>query len=392
VTWPHKPKSSPPLLLAPRMSDLAPYAVCQANSRGRQHPDSEPSHRGEFQRDRDRIVHSTAFRRLEYKTQVFVNHEGDLFRTRLTHSLEVAQIARGIARALKLNEDLVEAISLAHDLGHTPFGHAGQEALNDCMHDHGGFEHNLQSLRTVDLLEERYAAFDGLNLCFETREGIIKHCSPENARRLGELGERFISRTQPSMEAQICNLADEIAYNNHDVDDGLRAGLITLEQLEEVSLFARHAADVRRLYPGIGGRRLIHETIRRMINALVCDLVETTADNIAGWRPKDLAEVRLRGEALVAFSDDMGNAQRLMKRFLRSHLYQHFQVLRMANKARHIICDLFAAFTSTPRLLPPQYQMPGSSEQARRVADYIAGMTDRYAIKEHRRLFAIGES
>ncbi|MBN8438068.1 MAG: deoxyguanosinetriphosphate triphosphohydrolase [Candidatus Accumulibacter sp.] len=374
------------------MSELAPYAVCQANSRGRQHPDSEPSHRGEFQRDRDRIVHSTAFRRLEYKTQVFVNHEGDLFRTRLTHSLEVAQIARGIARALQLNEDLVEAISLAHDLGHTPFGHAGQDALNDCMRDHGGFEHNLQSLRTVDLLEERYAAFDGLNLCFETREGIIKHCSPENARRLGELGERFISRTQPSMEAQICNLADEIAYNNHDVDDGLRAGLITLEQLEDVSLFARHAADVRRLYPGIGGRRLIHETIRRMINALVCDLVETTAANIACGRPADLAEVRLRCAALVVFSDDMGNAQRLMKRFLRSHLYQHFQVLRMANKARHIICDLFAAFTSNPRLLPPQYQEPGSSEQARRVADYIAGMTDRYAIKEHRRLFAIGES
>jgi dGTPase len=248
-------------------------------------PDSEPAHRSEFQRDRDRIVHSTAFRRLEYKTQVFVNHEGDLFRTRLTHSLEVAQIARGIARSLQLNEDLAEAISLAHDLGHTPFGHAGQDALNDCMREHGGFEHNLQSLRTVDLLEERYAAFDGLNLCFETREGIVKHCSLENARQLGELGERFLNRTQPSLEAQICNLADEIAYNNHDVDDGLRAGLITLEQLaggQPVCPARRRCPE--RVYPGLGGRRLIHETIRRMINALVCDLIETTAANIAHGR------------------------------------------------------------------------------------------------------------
>jgi len=373
------------------MPELAAYAVCAANSRGRHYPDAEAAHRNDFQRDRDRIVHSTAFRRLEYKTQVFVNHEGDLFRTRLTHSLEVAQIARGIARALRLNEDLVEAISLAHDLGHTPFGHAGQEALNECMHAHGGFEHNLQSLRTVDLLEERYAAFDGLNLCFETREGIVKHCSLANARLLGELGERFMHRTQPSLEAQICNLADEIAYNNHDLDDGLRAGLITLEQLDEVSLFAQHVAEVRRLYSGVGGRRLIHETIRRMINALVCDLIETTADHIARHGPADLAAVRL-APPLVAFSEELGQAQRIMKRFLRTQLYQHYQVLRMANKAQRIVSDLFVAFTANPRLLPPQYQAPADADQVRRVADYIAGMTDRYAIKEHRRLFAVGES
>jgi dGTPase len=371
--------------------ELAAYAVSAINSRGRHYPDAQPSHRSDFQRDRDRIVHSTAFRRLEYKTQVFVNHEGDLFRTRLTHSLEVAQIARGIARALRLNEDLAEAISLAHDLGHTPFGHAGQEALNNCMHAHGGFEHNLQSLRTVDLLEERYAAFDGLNLCFETREGIVKHCSLENARHLGELGERFLNRTQPSLEAQICNLADEIAYNNHDVDDGLRAGLITLEQLAEVGLFAQHVAAVRGLYPGLGGRRLIHETIRRMINALVCDLIETTATNIARHQPRDVTAVRL-APPLVAFSDDLRQAQRHMKRFLRTHLYQHYQVLRMASKAQRIIADLFVAFTANPRLLPPQYQLPAEGDQVRRVADYIAGMTDRYAIREHRRLFAIGES
>lgn len=370
------------------MHELAPYAVSSANSRGRRHGDQPPSYRSEFQRDRDRIVHSTAFRRLEYKTQVFVNHEGDLFRTRLTHSLEVAQIARGIARALHLNEDLVEAISLAHDLGHTPFGHAGQDALNECMRAHGGFEHNLQSLRIVDLLEERYAAFDGLNLCFETREGIVKHCSAENALKLGELGERFIDRKQASLEAQICNFADVIAYNNHDVDDGLRSGLISLEQLEEVGLFARHVADVRVAHPGLAGRRQIHETIRRMINALVCDMIETTASNIARHEPKSLAEVRL-APPLVGFSEGLREAQREMKRFLRRHLYQHFQVLRMTSKAQRIVSDLFAAFIGDPRMLPQQYQSEG--DQPRRVADYIAGMTDRYAMKEHRRLFAVGE-
>jgi len=370
------------------MHDLAPYAVTSVNTRGRRYADQAPAYRSEFQRDRDRIVHSTAFRRLEYKTQVFVNHEGDLFRTRLTHTLEVAQIARGIARALRLNEDLVEAISLAHDLGHTPFGHAGQDALNACMSGHGGFEHNLQSLRIVDLLEERYASFDGLNLCFETREGIVKHCSPENAIKLGELGERFINRTQASLEAQICNYADEIAYNNHDVDDGLRSGLISLDELEEVCLFARHVAVARSAYPDLGGRRLIHETIRRMINALVCDMIEKTASNIARHDPKTLAEARL-GLPLVGFSDELREAQRELKRFLRKHLYQHYQVLRMTSKAQRIVSDLFSAFVSDPRLLPLQFQ--DEADQPRRVADYIAGMTDRYAMKEHRRLFAVGE-
>ena len=382
-------KLSKQLVLVPLMFELAPYAVSQVNSKGRRYADEPPLYRSEFQRDRDRIVHSTAFRRLEYKTQVFVNHEGDLFRTRLTHSLEVAQIARGIARALRLNEDLVEAISLAHDLGHTPFGHAGQDALNECMRNHDGFEHNLQSLRIVDQLEECYAAFDGLNLCFETREGIVKHCSAENALKLGELGERFINHTQPSLEAQICNLADEIAYNNHDVDDGLRSGLISLEQLEDVSLFSRYVAEVRAAHPSLNnGRCLVHETVRRMINALVCDLIETTARNISKQSLRDIAEVR-HGTVMVGFSGELREAQKEMKRFLRTHLYQHFQVLRMTSKAQRIVNDLFSAFISDSRMLPPQYQ--NDSDQARRVADYIAGMTDRYAIREHRRLFSVGD-
>jgi len=344
--------------------------------------------RSDFQRDRDRIVHSTAFRRLEYKTQVFVNHEGDLFRTRLTHSLEVAQIARATCRTLRLNEDLAEAVALAHDLGHTPFGHAGQDALHECMREHGGFEHNLQSLRIVDKLEERYAAFDGLNLTFETREGIVKHCSLDNARQLGDVGERFLGGGQPTLEAQICNLADEIAYNNHDVDDGLRSGFITLEQLREVRLFARHVALVEAEHPQLRDRRLIHETVRRMINALVSDLVATTAAAVTACAPADVDALR-RCPQLAAFSPALAEENRELKRFLRTHLYRHYQVLRMTSKARRIIGDLFAAFISDPRLLPPQYLH--SENQPRAVADYIAGMTDRYAMKEHRRLFAVGE-
>jgi len=368
----------------------APYAVGVANSRGRAIAEAAPAERSEFQRDRDRIVHSTAFRRLEYKTQVFVNHEGDLFRTRLTHSIEVAQIGRGIARALRLNEDLVEAIALAHDLGHTPFGHAGQEALNECMRDHGGFEHNLQSLRTVDLLEERYAAFDGLNLCFETREGILKHCSLLNARALGELGRRFLDDRRPSLEAQICNLADSIAYNNHDIDDGLRASLLMLEQLEEVGAFYSHVVEVRREYPNLSGRRLIHETIRRMINAHVLDLITETRRRIAALAPRSLDDIHA-APPLVTFSDDMGVQQRSLKIFLRDNLYRHYQVLRMTNKARRIVTELFGAFMDEPSLLPPQYQQMAAAGLPRAVADYIAGMTDRYAIREHRRLFAVGE-
>jgi len=373
------------------MPEFAPYAVRDENSRGRAHPEPRPKARGEFQRDRDRIVHSTAFRRLEYKTQVFVNHEGDLFRTRLTHSIEVAQIARSIARALQLNDDLAEAISLAHDLGHTPFGHAGQDALNECMHSHGGFEHNLQSLRIVERLEERYAAFDGLNLMFETREGILKHCSPARARELGELGLRFLESRNPSLEAQICNLADGIAYNNHDVDDGLRSGLIDLEQLGAVSLFARHAAAVDAEYPVLAGRRRVHETIRRMIDSQVTDLLTESMRRIAEAAPKTVDDVA-SAPALIEFSAAMRAENAVMKAFLRDNLYRHYQVLRMTSKARRIIGDLFTAFMTDVGLLPPQYQQMAVSEGlARAVADYIAGMTDRYAMKEHRRLFAVGE-
>jgi dGTPase len=370
---------------------LAPYAVCDRVSRGRRVAEPSPAGRSEFQRDRDRIVHSTAFRRLEYKTQVFVNHEGDLFRTRLTHSLEVAQIARSIARALRLNEDLTEAIALAHDLGHTPFGHSGQEALDACMKPHGGFEHNLQSLRVVDVLEERYAAFDGLNLCYETREGILKHCSRANARRLGELGERFLKNRRPSLEAQLCNLADEIAYNNHDVDDGLRSGLLDLEQLAEVTAFARPLREVRKLHPGLPERRVIHETVRRMIGVLVSDLTDTSAKNIRAANPRSLDEVR-EAPGLVAFSPRVQREQQELKSFLRDHLYRHYRVQRMAAKARRVVRELFEAFTSDPRLLPPQDQARAAGCLHRAAADYIAGMTDRYAIREHRRLFAVDEA
>ncbi|WP_442794014.1 deoxyguanosinetriphosphate triphosphohydrolase [Paraburkholderia sp. HD33-4] len=370
---------------------LAPYAAHSSQSRGRRYPETAPSARTEFQRDRDRIVHSTAFRRLEYKTQVFVNHEGDLFRTRLTHSLEVAQIARSVARNLRVNEDLVEAISLAHDLGHTPFGHAGQDALNECMREHGGFEHNLQSLAVVDELEEHYGAFNGLNLCFETREGILKHCSRDNARRLGELGERFLEGRQPSLEAQIANVADEIAYNNHDVDDGLRSGLLSLEQLAEVELWQTHCEAARSDYPQIEGRRLIHETVRRVINTLIVDLIETTRANLARYAPASLDDVR-SAPPLVAHSDAVAAQAAALKRFLFRNMYRHYRVMRMANKARRVVVGLFDAFTDDPRLLPPDYQSTDATRQPRLIAHYIAGMTDRYALKEYRRLFVIDDN
>ncbi|MGX7004684.1 deoxyguanosinetriphosphate triphosphohydrolase [Caballeronia sp. KNU42] len=387
---------------------LAPYAAHSAESRGRRFEEKPPVARTEFQRDRDRIVHSTAFRRLEYKTQVFVNHEGDLFRTRLTHSLEVAQIARSVARNLRVNEDLVEAISLAHDLGHTPFGHAGQDALNECMHDHGGFEHNLQSLVVVDQLEEHYGAFDGLNLCFETREGILKHCSHENALKLGALGERFLNRKQPSIEAQIANVADEIAYNNHDVDDGLRSGLITLDQLADVALWQTHYEAARGEYPHIEGRRLIHETIRRIINTLIVDLIESTSENLGRLNPQSVDDVR-DAPALVMHSAAVAAQATELKRFLYKNLYRHYQVMRMANKAGRVVSGLFKAFNDDPRLLPPAYQARGpiaeesandprgsesasGSTQARLIAHYIAGMTDRYALKEYGRLFVIDDN
>ena len=375
---------------------LAPYAAHSATSRGRRFSEPAPASRTEFQRDRDRIIHSTAFRRLEYKTQVFVNHEGDLFRTRLTHSIEVAQIARSIARNLCLNEDLVEAISLAHDLGHTPFGHAGQEALNACMKDFGGFEHNLQSLRVVDELEEHYGAFDGLNLMFDTREGILKHCSLANAKKFGDIGLRFIEKKQPTLEAQLANLADEIAYNNHDIDDGLRSGLLTIAQLDEVDFFARHRREVESIYPGITGRRAIHETIRRMINALIVDLIHASELQIRDAHLKTVDDVR-NADALITFSDAMRAEAWTLKRFLRQNLYQHYQVNRMTSKARRIITELFDAFMQEPALLSSDYQATDGDGcqkeqiQARKVADYIAGMTDRYAMREHRRLFVVDE-
>ncbi len=371
---------------------LAPYAAHAAATRGRRFAEPASASRTEFQRDRDRIIHSSAFRRLEYKTQVFVNHEGDLFRTRLTHSIEVAQIARSIARNLQLNEDLVEAISLAHDLGHTPFGHAGQDALNACMKYYGGFEHNLQSLRVVDTLEERYGAFDGLNLVFETREGILKHCSLANAAKLGDVGLRFIERKQPSLEAQLANLADEIAYNNHDIDDGLRSGLLTIGQLDEIELYGRQRREVERAYPGIGGRRAILETVRRMINALIVDLIETSAQLIGDAGVRDIEDVR-KAAPLIRFSETMSAEANELKHFLRHNLYQHYQVNRMTSKARRIVVDLFEAFMREPKLLAPDYQVtpPDTARQARKVADYIAGMTDRYAMREHRRLFMVDE-
>lgn len=374
-----------------RERGLAPYSAAAGGTRGRRHPEAPPRGRSQYQRDRDRIVHSTAFRRLEYKTQVFVNHEGDLFRTRLTHSLEVAQLSRSIARNLALDEDLTEAIALAHDLGHTPFGHSGQDALNACMRPFGGFEHNLQSLRVVDLLELRYPSFDGLNLTFETREGILKHCSLRDARELGDVGERFIKRERPSLEAQIANLADEIAYNNHDVDDGLRSGLLELEQLAEVCIFKRHMSDALNAFPQLAGRRLVHETVRRMIDTLVNDVIAASSTLIQKLAPASIAEVRA-APPLVAFSASLGEEQRELKRFLHEHLYRHYRVARMASKARRIVTELFDAFLAEPQLLPPEFQARAHDDKARAIADYIAGMTDRYAIREHRRLFAVEEN
>lgn len=375
------------------VANLASYASHPEASRGRTYAEESDPKRNPYQRDRDRIIHCHSFRRLEYKTQVFVNHEGDLFRTRLTHSLEVAQIGRALARNLLINEDLVEAICLAHDLGHTPFGHAGQDALNDYMREHlpkevGGFEHNLQSLRMVDELEERYADFNGLNLTFETRSGILKHCSLKNARDLGEVGQRFLDRTQPSLEAQLANLADEIAYNNHDIDDGLRSGLINLDQLSRVEIFSQHHADVKQKYPTLGGKRLISETIRRMINTLITNVTEYTLSQINEHRVKTPEDVA-NAPVLVAFSPEMRGLQDELKQFLLQNLYRHYKVMRMAIKSRRVIHELFDAFLDEPRLLPPDHRFKDANRQARGIADYIAGMTDRYAIKEHRRIYKI---
>jgi len=370
---------------------LQPYACSSTSVRGRRFAEAPAPTRSDFQRDRDRIVHSTAFRRLVYKTQVFLNHEGDLFRTRLTHSLEVAQLARSIARTLGLNEDLVEAIALAHDLGHTPFGHAGQDALNECLlaaaPASGGFEHNLQSLRVVDKLEERYPDHDGLNLCFETREGILKHCSAANARYLesrepGGVGRRFLERAQPSLEAQLCNLADEIAYNAHDIDDGVRSGLLSLEQVETVPLFRRFLREALDQHPGLRGRRLLFESIRRMLSEQVYDVLRATGAALAAAAPTSVDEVR-QGRALVAFSAEMADEGRALKRFLRDNLYRHPQVEDTTGRAKVVIRDLFAAYHAEPP--QPLSSLPADN-LPRALADYIAGMTDRFALREHERL------
>ncbi len=375
-------------------SGLAPYAAHQSTSRGRLYAEISHSYRGEFQRDRDRIIHATAFRRLIYKTQVFVNHEGDLYRTRLTHSLEVAQIAGTVADALGLNRQLVEAVCLAHDLGHTPFGHAGQDSLNTCMRNYGGFEHNLQSLRVVDELEDKYADFPGLNLSYETREGILKHCSRRNARDLGELGKRFLEGGHAGLEAQLANIADAVAYNNHDVDDGLRAGLISVEELCTVDLFHQQYEQVQQTYPGIHERKATHETVRGMINFIVTDLLDTSRANLEREQPTDIEAVRALPKELIAFSPAVLEQHLALKKFLRGGLYQHEKVLEMTTRADRIVTGLFELYFADPAQMPAEHahkadewgQQLGQTGRARAVADYVAGMTDRYAQSEYRRL------
>ena len=372
---------------------MAPYACDPAQSRGRRYFEKPAPTRTEYQRDRDRIVHSTAFRRLVYKTQVFLNHEGDLFRTRLTHSLEVAQLGRSIARSLRLNEDLVETIALAHDLGHTPFGHAGQDALHECVSPllSEGFEHNLQSLRVVDELEERYPAYNGLNLSFETREGILKHCSHANALKLEErepagVARRFLDRTQPSLEAQLCNLADEIAYNAHDIDDGVRSGLLTLEQLEAVPLFDLHRREALADHPHLrvqGGRRLLYEAIRRMLSQQVYDVIGATRQALDAAAPAD-ADAARRAPRLVGFSPAMKQSSAALKHFLFHNLYRHPRVVDTTDRARQVVRDLFQAYRADPAQMRAGFA--SRPDTVRAVADYIAGMTDRFALREHERL------
>ena len=368
--------------------ELADYACSSANSRGRAIEEKSSTSRTEFQRDRDRIIHSSAFRRLEYKTQVFVNHEGDLFRTRLTHTLEVAQIARTTATLLKINPDLTEALALAHDLGHTPFVHSGQTALDRCMADHGGFEHNLQSLRIVDLLEDQYPNFDGLNLTWETREGILKHCSRENALRLGALGERFLKGEQPSLEAQLVNIADAIAYSTHDIDDGLRVGYLDEKDLvENVPLYAEYHAQVDAEYPDIQERRKQKEVVRRLIGYMVDDLVSTSRANIEAAQPKSPDDVRALKTPLISFSKEAQAQMRILKSTLMDKLYRHYRVLRAVEKSANMITQLYQTFARTPALLPPLYQERSKRYGVERtVADYIAGMTDRYAVLEFNRV------
>jgi dGTPase len=379
---------------------LAPYACRPEESRGRRHPEPESAARTVFQRDRDRIIHSSAFRRLQYKTQVFVYHEGDHYRTRLTHSLEVAQIARTAARALGLDEDLAEALALAHDLGHTPFGHAGEEALDAVMRPWGGFSHNDQTLRVLTRLERRYAGFDGLNLTWETLEGTVKHNGPllgETARPLPATIAEYVARhdlelgTWPSAEAQVAALADDIAYNNHDIDDGLRAGLFTVRDLDEVPLVGPVFREVAQQHPGLDESRLVHEAVRRLIDRMAMDLLEETRRRLAAARVRSADEIRNLGAPVVAFSATMRAHDRALKAFLFERMYRHYRVNRMASKARRIVQELFQLFHAEPQCLPTEWRLaadgPGTAATARVVADYIAGMTDRYALDEHYRVF-----
>ncbi len=374
--------------------ELATFAVLPNESKGRAYNEDQSNYRNEFQRDRDRIIHSSAFRRLEYKTQVFVNHEGDMFRTRLTHSIEVSQIGRTIARALNVNEDLTEAICLAHDLGHTPFGHAGQDALNSCMKDFGGFEHNLQSLRIVDLLEERYADFPGLNLTYETREGILKHCSQKNALGLGELGQRFIKKNKPSLEAQIANIADEIAYNNHDIDDGLRANLLNIDSLRESKFVESNYREVVKKWKDLNERQIRHEIVRRMIDYIVSDLIETSKDLIGKYKPASVDSIRECGKSLIKMSQTTEKEHNNLKKILRKNLYQHEQVNLMSQRATETVKYLFNIYMEQSIFLTDELnmkitkdsQIKDEQRKARIIADYIAGMTDRFALSEYKRI------
>jgi dGTPase len=366
--------------------DLAGYACSSALSRGRKHREDFRDQRPAFERDRDRIIHCAAFRRLEYKTQVFVNHEGDYYRTRLTHSLEVAQIGRAIARKLHLNEELTEALALSHDLGHTPFGHTGEEVLNRLMKGKGGFEHNLQSFRVVDELEERYPGFNGLNLTWELREGIIKHSSPYDAPT--EVMAGFLPGVVPSIEGQIINYADEIAYNNHDIDDGLKSGYITLDMLERITLWQRVSAGVGEKYPAIDDRRLVFQTISALIGLLIGDICRSIAANLERLSIASLDDLRRVNKPLAHFSEDVTLQNLELKRFLFENLYRHYKVDKMRVKAEIFITRLFETYLQYPNLLPPKYRL--RSERfglERTVCDYIAGMTDRFALDEYKRLF-----
>ncbi len=372
--------------------NLASYALKSSNTIGRKYKENPPKKRTEFQRDRERIIHSTAFRRLEYKTQVFVNHEGDMYRTRLTHTIEVAQISRAVARALRINEDLTEAISLSHDLGHTPFGHAGQDILNKCMKSFGGFEHNIQSLRIVDKLENVYPNFSGLNLCFETREGILKKCNKACAEKIGDIANRILNKEQSSLEAQVTNLCDEIAYNNHDIQDGIRAKKIFLEQLEEVPIFENQMEITLEQYPKLSKSKIVNETVRRIINLLVTDLISNSENNILEQNIETPMDVKNCDRQIVEFSEKIKIESMTLKRFLHKNLYQHPDVIMMTDKAVNVISNLFEAYLNDINLLPKEYlkynlEKINNKSKERVISDYIAGMTDRFALEEYKKLY-----